>query len=198
MRWQMFMVTILMVYPSMAWAAKYEGMVPGKWETQATATIEGVEGMPAVPPQVKVACITQEQLDSQEESVRKFSGAEKSQCIVHQLQVSDQRSSWDMECNQNGQMMRVSGEIVPDATKKGYTGSVRLALNAIASLPPLVTRVVLKGTWLGACDADTPMLEDAVRKAAPSVVPGVAPATPSEVSPAQVAPSPAATLPVSN
>lgn len=131
-----------------AHAKDYTAIKPGLWEIQTHTKMLGMPvEMPPVPYKAK-QCLTQEQLNNQE-NLASVSGAQ-GDCQIQNVDVTDERTIWAMECVNKGMQMQAEGELRP-ISSENYNGNVSFTMQGGGGLQ-MRGHVVVEGRWLGACD----------------------------------------------
>lgn len=131
--------------------AKYTALKPGLWEVRtSTQMLNMPVELPPVPYKA-VQCLTQDQLDNQE-NLTAVSGAQ-GECQILDANVTEQKTTWNMTCKKNGMDFKARGSITPISLDT-YTGSVHFTMSGNPNLPPMNGVTTLQGTWQGDCSGN--------------------------------------------
>jgi hypothetical protein len=118
------------------WALDFK---PGKY--QITSETE-MPGMPMkIPPQTFVQCVTKE------DPVPVVQQGQNG-CAMKSQQVKGNRVSWEMECNQQGQVTTGTGEVTYSGTS--FNGVFKVTIAAPTGNMTMTTKT--RGERIGACD----------------------------------------------
>lgn len=129
----------------------YTALRPGLWEIKtSTRMLNMPYELPPVP-YTATQCLTQELLDNQENLAKVT--ATRGDCDIHNVNVADDRTSWDMTCHQNGMDIEAEGYIAP-ITRETYTGKVDFAMHNASVQEPIKGMVNVQGIWQGECTGD--------------------------------------------
>lgn len=165
-----FARSLFVVLPLLATAAQaeavavpekpYTALRPGLWEVKTSTRMQGMPyELPPVP-YTATQCLTQDLLNNQENLAKVT--ATRGDCDIHDVNVSDERTSWSMDCSQqNGIHIDGQGYIAP-ITREMYTGKVNFTLHN-PSIQAMRGEVNVQGAWQGECTGN-----DAENHARPS------------------------------
>ncbi len=129
------MVFSMLMLISTSWALDF---VPGKYEI--TAKVE-MPGMPtAAPAQTTTQCMT-------EQDPVPSATAASQDCSVLKMETKKNTVSWEMECSQQGQKMKSSGQITYSG--KTFEGTTQMNLGPQAGNMTITT--VISGKRVGDC-----------------------------------------------
>ncbi len=127
---------------------EYTALKPGLWEIRtSTQMLNMPVELPPVPYKA-VQCLTQEQLNNQE-NLTAVSGAQ-GECQILDANVTEQQTTWHMTCKKNGMDFNAKGSITPISLDT-YTGNVRFTMSGNPNMPPMNGVTTLQGTWQGEC-----------------------------------------------
>ena len=125
----------------------YTALRPGLWEIRTATRMVGMPyELPPVP-YTATQCLTQDLLNNQENLATVT--ATRGNCEIHNAVVTEERTSWDMTCHQNGMNIDAEGSIVP-ITNETYTGNVHFTMQN-ANVSALKGVVNVQGMWQGEC-----------------------------------------------
>lgn len=128
--------------------SRYTALKPGLWEVRtSTQMLNMPVELPPVPYKA-VQCLTQEQLDNQE-NLTAVSGTQ-GECQILNANVTEQKTTWNMNCKKNGMDFNARGSITPISLDT-YTGSVHFTMSGAQNMPPMNGVTTLQGTWQGEC-----------------------------------------------
>lgn len=128
---------------------QYAALRPGMWEIRTATRMQGMPyELPPVPYTTN-QCLTQELLNNQENLATVT--ATRGQCDIHNVEVSEMRTSWTMTCSQNGMNIDAKGSITP-ITPEIYTGNVHFTMHS-ANIQALNGVVNVQGAWQGECNS---------------------------------------------
>lgn len=127
--------------------ARYTALRPGLWEIRTATRMQGMPyELPPVP-YTTTQCMTQEQLDNQE-NLSAVSGSQGN-CEIHDADVTMERTDWTMTCVKNGMEVDAKGTITP-ISKEAYTGNVHFTMQG-GSIAAVKGVVNVQGMWQGEC-----------------------------------------------
>lgn len=150
-----FAVLVLALPAAVSHAAensgRYTALRPGLWEIRTATRMQGMPyELPPVPYNT-TQCLTQEQLDNQE-NLAAVAGS-RGKCEIHDASVTPERTNWSMTCFTNGMEMDAKGSITP-ISKEAYTGNVHFTMQG-GNMPVAMNGVVnVQGMWQGECSGN--------------------------------------------
>lgn len=150
----------------------YTALRPGLWEIRTNTRMQNMPyELPPVP-YTAVQCLTQELLNNQQNLAAVT--ATRGKCDIHNVAVSEARTSWEMTCFQNQMEIEAKGTITP-ISLEAYTGNVYFTMvmpNANSATRQGLDGVVnVQGLWQGECTGSASEVQAKPTYRAPVYIP---------------------------
>ena len=134
-----FLKILLVMFSGAAFAAEMPDIQEGLWEISSEANIPG---MP-----MQMPAMTMEQCFTKE-SMKPENILQQNNCQMNNMDISNNRASWSMTCEQDGITMQGSGNIQYQKTQ--FSGTFDLTMSG-APEGAMNMQTKLSGRYIGQC-----------------------------------------------